>query len=291
VVSANSVVYALPLNYYQWGIYYKKSVFAKLSISPPANWQELLAVIATLKVHDIVPFSLNGGSKWSLAAWFDYLNLRLNGLGFHLALLSGKINFTDPRVVNIFTHWKQLIEVQAFDVRNLDFTWKQSLPLLYRNYTAMTLMGNFFVAHIPDSMKSEFNFIAFPNLISDMPRYEDVPFDLAVVAESTKEPAAALTFLKFLAEAETQAMFSNYVGKISPNLHAKVADQYFIIEGKHHIESAAGAAQYFDRDSPQGFSNAANDVFYDFVKSPKEINETVVKLEALRGQHFSSQNK
>ncbi|MFT4938293.1 MAG: spermidine/putrescine-binding protein [Paraglaciecola sp.] len=119
-----------------------------------------------------------------------------------------------------------------------------------------------------------------------MPRYEDVPFDIVVVSKSTKQPAAAIAFLQFLAEPETQAMFSNYVGKISPNIHAKAADQYFISEGKRHLESAAGYVQYFDRDSPQAFSSAAQKVFYDFVKFPQEINLTVTQTGSIKTTIF-----
>jgi multiple sugar transport system substrate-binding protein len=110
----------MPLNYYHWSIYYKKSIFASLAITPPTNWQELLLAIARLRAHGIVPFNLSGQSNWSLAAWFDYLNLRLNGLDFHLALLAGKTHFTDPRVVNVFIHWKLLIDAKSFDVKNLN---------------------------------------------------------------------------------------------------------------------------------------------------------------------------
>ena len=289
VVSVDDKVFAIPLNYYQWGMYYKKNIFKNLSLTAPQNWHKLLELVAVLRKNDIVPFSLSGQSNWTLAAWFDYLNLRINGLEYHLMLLSGKTSFIDPKVVAIFSHWQQLIQASAFDGRHLDLTWQQSLPLLYRDYVAIALMGNFFVAHIPDGTKEQFGFFAFPQIVNSMPRYEDAPFDVAFIAKSTKVLEAALKFLTYLSQAETQTKFSNYIGKISPHLLASTADRLFIKEGKQHIENAAGVVQFFDRETPEAFSPEAQQVFHDFIENPNSIEGVINELEQLRVKYLAPQ--
>jgi multiple sugar transport system substrate-binding protein len=290
-VSYDQQIIALPLNYYQWGIYYKKSVFSKAGISVPQTWSELLQVINVLRKNNIVPFTLSGGSNWSLAAWFDYLNLRINGLDFHLKLLSGKHAFTDKRVNKVFEYWQQLLAIGAFDQQQVSLTWQESLPFLYRNHVAMTLMGNFFVAHIPSEQKKDFGFFAFPTIQETMPRYEDVPIDVVFIHRHTAQIDAAQRFVAFLSQPETQSLFSNYVGKISPNIYARQNDKDFIYEGREHINSAAGLAQFFDRDTDTAFSLAAQRVFYQFVTQPETLPAVITQLEALRQQYLIVQAK
>lgn len=38
-VSVNGRQYGIPISYYQWGFYYRKSLFDKLNLSPPQTWQ------------------------------------------------------------------------------------------------------------------------------------------------------------------------------------------------------------------------------------------------------------
>lgn len=47
--------WGVPYTYYQWGIYYRKDVFAKEGITPPKNWEELMAACAKLKADGITP--------------------------------------------------------------------------------------------------------------------------------------------------------------------------------------------------------------------------------------------
>ena len=39
---------------------------------------------------------------WVASAWFDYLNIRINGAPFHRDLLAGKHRFDDPRCKKVF---------------------------------------------------------------------------------------------------------------------------------------------------------------------------------------------
>ncbi len=41
-------VFGFPIQYYQWGFYYRKSVFAKLHLTPPQNWTDILAAFEAL---------------------------------------------------------------------------------------------------------------------------------------------------------------------------------------------------------------------------------------------------
>ena len=88
----------VPTNYYWWGFFYRKSTFAKWGVQEPKTWNDFLALCETLKSKGIPPIGIGlGDTPWMASAWFDYLDLRINGAPFHRELLAGKHRFDDPR--------------------------------------------------------------------------------------------------------------------------------------------------------------------------------------------------
>ena len=113
-VTFNGHKYALPVHYYPWAIYYKKSLFKHLNIEPPRNWEQFLRACEKLLDNNITPLVLGSKYKWTLSVWFDYLNLRINGLDFHQDLMTGRASYKDSRVKSVFKHWKVLIDRGLF---------------------------------------------------------------------------------------------------------------------------------------------------------------------------------
>jgi len=113
--SVDSKQYFLPSAWYWWAVYYRPSVFEKHGIEIPETWDEFMDVCATFKSKDITPITIGTKYRWTAAAWFDYLNMRVNGPDFHINLLLGKEKYTDPRVKKVFTdYWQPLIDKGYF---------------------------------------------------------------------------------------------------------------------------------------------------------------------------------
>ena len=84
--------YAAPTVYYSWGMFYRKDLFQKVGITgEPKTWDEFLDAAKKLKAAGITPIAVAGRDAWTLAGWFDYLDLRLNGNAFHQKLMAGDI--------------------------------------------------------------------------------------------------------------------------------------------------------------------------------------------------------
>ncbi|MCQ4384250.1 extracellular solute-binding protein, partial [Clostridioides difficile] len=64
----------------------------------PADWAQFLDACRKLKAAGIAPIAVAARDAWTLAAWFDYLDLRINGYAFHQKLMAGDVAYTDPRV-------------------------------------------------------------------------------------------------------------------------------------------------------------------------------------------------
>ncbi|AZZ89708.1 extracellular solute-binding protein [Hahella sp. KA22] len=286
-VSWRGRVYAVPYSYYQWGLYYRQSLFRRLGLQPPQDWDGLLKMCGDMRKAGVAPFTIGTHYHWTAAAWFDYLNLRINGLAFHRELTSGLASYMDPRVRDVFEHWKTLLDKDCFIDHKLhrEWDWKQSLPLLYRGHAGMLLMGNFFSSTLPEDLAADFRFAPFPMINPDLPRYEEAPTDVFLLPVNSVNKEPAKKFLAFIGRADVQAALNNKVGKISTNLRAAHGDDYFIRVGAELLQSAAGISQFFDRDSPKAMADEAVRIFTEFMVV-RDIERTQAALERARRKHY-----
>lgn len=280
-VSCNGKVYGVPIAYYYWGFFYKKSLFQKLALSPPETWEQFLDVSQSLQLNGVVPFTIGTKNKWPAAAWFDYLNLRLNGLAFHQELLQGKLSFLTPKVRQVFEHWKTLVDKGYFidDQKQLD--WQQALPFLYRDMAGMMLTGGFLANILPAHLKEDIGFFRFPSITETVPMYEEVPIDVYLLNTLSSENDGAKALLKFSAKSENQEWLSEKLGYLPPNFNARIPKGKFSIIGSEHVNNAAGHSQYFDRDAHRILAQIGPSVFADFIESG-DIENALNALESAR---------
>ena len=170
--------YGLPYSYYQWGVYYREDVFAANGVSVPATYDELLAACETLNGAGIAPVTIGTKFLWTAAGWFDYINMRTNGLEFHIDLMLGKKKYTDPGVVETFENWKKAIDAGCFIDNHQNYSWQEAQPPLVNGEAAMYLIGNFLVPNLPEETVANMNFFQFPDIKEGMERGEDAPTDL-----------------------------------------------------------------------------------------------------------------
>ena len=97
LMSVRGRQYGVPYTYYPVGLYYRRDL-----MQAPGSWADLLATCERLAARGLEPIAIGTRDLWPAAAWFDYLNLRLNGYDFHMALMDGGIPYTDARVRAVF---------------------------------------------------------------------------------------------------------------------------------------------------------------------------------------------
>src|ERR1700744_6522586 len=168
--------YAAPTVYYLWGMFYRKDLFDKVGIkSEPKTWDEFLDAAKKLKAAGITPIAVAGRDAWTLAGWFDYLDLRLNGNAFHQKLMAGNVPYTDPRVKKVYTAWKQLLDDHDFIDNSLSYDLDAAQPFLFQGKAAMMLMGTFITGGFPANVKPNMSFFQFPIIDSNGPPAEGGP--------------------------------------------------------------------------------------------------------------------
>ncbi len=279
--------YALPINYYQWGFYYRQSMI-RYQPDTFTSWQQFLMSCQSFANKQQHLVTIGSKEAWPVAAWFDYLNLRINGLAFHQQLLAGNIAFTDKRVVQVFNYWQQAIDAQCFVPNSDEMGWKQALPAMYREKAAAVLMGNFFLATVPDRVRNDLGFAAFPPVLEGQKQYEEAPIDVIVAHPQAKTNIAAYWFLDFLSKGDALVELNLQLGKINPLSNSKGSEDRFIQAGTQLLNSAKGVSQFFDRDSPKQFALPAMDIMVEFLEGRVTASEALEQLEALRIKVFKS---
>jgi multiple sugar transport system substrate-binding protein len=279
-------LYGLPLSTYLWGFLYRRSAFAQWGVTPPRSWADFLALCRRLQALGVAPLVLGAQDGWAVAGWFDQFNLRLHGRDFHAALMRGTVPYTDPKLRATFMAWRQLLDLGAFHPRSANLDWRQAVPYLSRNLSAMMLMGGFAAGQFPRAIREDLGWFPFPALDPKQPPLEEAPLDLLVVPRHARNLAGARALLQHMAQAEVQGAFNAETGMLSPHLHAPPPAAGWMQASANALQQARGLTQFFDRDSPSAFSGPAMAQLQRFVAQPARLDEVLAQLEALRQKHY-----
>ena len=281
LVTYKEQVYAIPFAYYGWGFIYRKSIFKKYDLQPPKNWPEFNKVCQTLKNNNITPVSIGLKNKWPCLAWFDYLDLRINGLAYHLKLLKGQISYKDPGVKKVLTELKKLIDNATFCPERIKLDWKKALSQINNGVSGMTLIGLFAENELPEDLKDDYQFFPFPQ-IQQIKKFENVPTDVFFMPSFAKNKPQALRFLQFISQAENMAILNRGTGSFSTNATKTSNLTPIKKQFKTLMQQADGFSQYFSRDSiSEDISNTATDALTAFFLKP-EIDRFINILEKKR---------
>jgi multiple sugar transport system substrate-binding protein len=275
-------VYGFPLYYYTWGFIYRKPLFERLGIRPPATWSEFRQVCERLRAAGVTPLGLGASSGWPAAGWFDYLDLRINGIEFHRRLLRGDEQFSDPRVRQVFDAWGDLLRSGYFLEATIEQEWDRVLPHLYRDRVGMMLIGGFAAARLPDAVALDMGMFRFPSIAPGISRFEEAPLDVLVLPAKARNTKARKRFLAYLAESgallkiadSDQTMPAQAGGLTSAN---SLRDDMLAI-----LDGAAGLTFFFDRDAKAALVAPAFDGFRQFLKAPYDTDRVVRDIDSAR---------
>ncbi len=280
--------WGVPYTYYQWGIYYRKDIFDNLGIEEPTTWDELLAASAKLKENGVTPFTIGTKFLWTAAGVFDYLNLRTNGYDVHNALTAGEIKYTDPRIKATFEKWQELVEPGYFIENHATMSWQDAVAPFANGEAAMYVMGNFSV----DAYKNagltydQIDYFQFPEITPGLPRAEEAPADAFFIPSGAKNKEDARKFLAFVARPDVQTEWNATIGQLPINSEATAGDDKFIQEGFATVSTAAGLAQFYDRDAPAEMAKAGMEGFQEFMIKPDRLDKILERLDKIQARVY-----
>lgn len=277
--------WGIPFSYYQWGIYYRKSIFKKLGLSEPEDWTQFLAACETIKKANIVPISIGTKYLWPAAGWFDYLNLRLNGLAFHKDLMEGRASYQDPKVKSVLDTWRPLVEKGYYLSNHATYSWQEALPFFLNGKAAMYLLGNFMTQNLGDQ-KSDVGFFRFPKINEKIPLAENAPIDSVHIPSKAKNKKDAKVFLAFLAQPENLSILNANMNQIPTHKSATIKEDYFLNKGLETLNAAQGTAQFYDRETSPAMAKEGMKGFQEFMIKPDRSEKILKRLERVRKREF-----
>lgn len=287
-VTVDGKQYGLPLAGLLWGMFYRKDVFADKGWTPPKTIEDLLALGERAKSSGMIPVSMGTKEMWPAAGWFDHMNLRINGLEKHIALMDGKMSYTDPAMLPVFDKWAELINAGLFSPNGTSFGWEQAAAALAQKKAAMMDLGGFIKYGFPDDQKDQIAFAPFPQIVADMPRYEDFALNSVHVPKNAKNKQGARDFLAYFYRPENLGAFVEAESGVPPRSDCPPSKDPLVNAAVESLKTVAGSAQYYDRDTDPDMAQEGLKGFQEFTVKPDRRDQILERLENTRKRIFKT---
>jgi multiple sugar transport system substrate-binding protein len=284
-VTFNGKQYAVPYSYYQWGIYYRKDIYEANGISIPKTYDEFLDNCKKLKAKGIASVAIGTKYLWTAAGWFDYINMRTNGLDYHINLMLGKTKYTDQGVVNTFKNWARAIDAGCFMDDHQNYSWQEAQPPLINGEAASYLIGNFIVNNLPEETQAQLDFYQFPPIDPSLELGEDAPTEIIFMPANAQNVENGKKFMAFFAQPENLTAMNNVLGQLSTHSGSAAPSDRFQRAGAEML-SKSKTAQFFDRDTTPEMAKAAMQLMVDFMLEPENMMEILEEIEEERSRIF-----
>ena len=279
--------WGIPTGYYQWGFYYRKDIFAKYGLGEPRSMADLMNIFETLKKNGVTPIAIGTKYLWTAAGWFDFLNLRINGYDFHMALMDGEVSYEDQRLDRVFDVWGEIAKSGYYIDNHASYSWQEGMAPMINGDAAMYLLGNFI---IPDLMRAglegKIGYFQFPVIDGSVRTYEEAPTDSMHIPARAKNKKDARRFLAFLGRADIQKIIADASGMLSTNNQSPPPTDEFLKIGFKVLSESAGLAQFYDRDTPPEMAKEGMKGFQEFMVKPDREKQIRQRIERARKRIF-----
>ena len=281
--------YFIPTNYYWWALFFRKSSFEKWGVAPVETWDEFIGMLDNLKSQNVHPLVTGlGNSAWMASAWFDYLNLRVNGADYHRELLSGQHSFDSEEVHAVMQRYAEILPYFAPD--SLSWDPQAAAAPIAREEAAMYLVGTFATAYFPDDQQDDLDFFSVPIIDPAVPTAEEAPTDGFMVAANARNPEGGTAVANYLASAAAQQEFIEKA--VSPNLPTSQDVDVsgfspMIQKGLELLNNTDQVTQFFNRDSNDELQGTADAALMRFINNPDDVDAILADWQTAAAQVFA----
>lgn len=91
-------------------VWYNAEVFEQAGVEPAQTWDEWMAAADTLSAYGVPPFSVGGGSAWTLTDWFENIYVRSAGPEMYDQLTNHEIPWTHESVLTALEYMAQVFD-------------------------------------------------------------------------------------------------------------------------------------------------------------------------------------
>jgi multiple sugar transport system substrate-binding protein len=287
---ADKKQYFVPISYYPWAVFYRKSVWTKYGYTEPKTLDEFTALCKQMQKDGLEPIAFADKDGWPAMGTFDILNMRINGYQAHVDLMAGNSAWDSPQVAKVFDTWASLLPYHQSD--SLGRTWQEAAQSLQKKKTGMYFLGLFVAQQFATNEQDDIDFFNFPEIDSNVGADAlDAPIDGWMMAKKPKNEAAAKKLLGYLGSAAAGTV----VGKADPGTLAANTgadtSSYGALKKKSAeiVGSAKSIAQFMDRDTRPDFASTVMiPSLQSFIKKPSDTAALLKSIEAQKKSIFAS---
>jgi multiple sugar transport system substrate-binding protein len=279
---ADGKLYFVPMYNYPWAVFYRKSVFQEKGYKVPKTLDDLKGLSDQMKKDGLAPFAFADKQGWPAMGTFDILNMRINGYDFHVSLMAGKESWTDSKVKEVFTTWRDLLPYHQEGALGRD--WQDAAQTLVGKQSGMMLLGTFIGQQATNEADhDDLDFFAYPQVNPQHGQDSiDAPIDGFMLAKSPKNPEGAKQLLEYLGSGEAASIFlaSNPNNVAAPKDADTSKYSPFQKKAAELIGSSKNIAQFLDRDTRPDFASTVMiPSLQQFLGKPDDIDGLLKSIE------------
>jgi glucose/mannose transport system substrate-binding protein len=213
LISYKGGIYSVPVDVHRSNVmWYVPATLKKMGVSAPTSWASFLTTCATLKAKGMAT-PLVMGENWTQQMIWESVAVGMLGPKGWNDLWSGKLKFTDPRVVGTFTTYGKVLDCANKDASGL--SWQQATDRVLSGQAAFNIMGDWAAGYMTTTKKLKpgtgFAWSASPSTNGTFIMLAD-SFGLP---KGAKDRAEAINWLKVLGSKDGQDTFNPLKGSIA----------------------------------------------------------------------------
>jgi multiple sugar transport system substrate-binding protein len=281
--------YFVPLYYYPWAIFYRKSLWQERGYEAPKTLDELVALSKQMQTDGLAPLAFGDSDGWPAMGTFDYLNLRINGYEFHRDLMAGEKAWNSKEVKTVFDTWRGLLPYHQPDA--LGRTWQDAAKTLLNKESGMYTLGMFLGQQFPEGPdRDDLDFFPFPEIDSAVGSdVVEAPIDGFMMAPRPRNEAGAKDLLRYLGSAKAEDAYL----KLDPNNVGAHNDAdtngYNALQKKSAdlVGNAKSISQFLDRDTRPDFASTVMiPSLQEFIRNPNDVDGLTKSIEDQKNTIF-----
>jgi glucose/mannose transport system substrate-binding protein len=220
LMSTEDGIWSVPVNIHRSNVmWYVPAKLTEWGIEAPATWDAFLTMCPTIRAAGVTPLAL--GENWTQQHLWESVALGVLGADDYDALWTGELAFTDPKAVEVWDVFGQVLECTNDDAAGL--SWQQATDMVVGGTAAFNIMGDWAAGYMVTTLGLEpgedFGWAASPGTDGVFMMLSDA-FGLPKGIANREN---TLDWLRLLGSAEGQDIFNPLKGSIAPHLDSDLS--------------------------------------------------------------------
>ncbi len=265
LLSTKAGIWSLPLAVNRCNVlWYLPARLSAWGVNPPRTLGELMSTCQKLKQAGVdSPIAV--GDSSTLSHLWESIAVATLGPDDWSSLWTGRLRFTDPRVVRVWENFGRALDFTNPDAAGL--SWQQAMDRVAKGESAFAVMGDWAEGYLAGSLKLSpgdgFAWVPSPGTNGIFVARTDS----FCLPRGVKDTASVFKWLMMMGGKDAQDLFNSMNGSISPRRDSDVEkyDPYFRSAIKDWRESRIVGSMVYGVSAPQSFASQFGDVIGIYV--------------------------